>query len=133
MPTINSVQEIVATIRARMVSQVGAGGKHENTQRVKQHSKADANALAEKKMNALIGRRVKAIKRDDPKRGNKVFRIFLESVLLSEFGEGLINDPGFYTMVGDIQQAMEADPELSNAIDKAIVVLLDPQTNHSSG
>jgi len=84
-------------------------------------------------MNALIGRRVKAIKRDDPKRGNKVFRIFLESVLLSEFGEGLINDPGFYNMVGDIQQAMEADPELSNAIDKAIVVLLDPQTNHSSG
>ncbi|MCH8618703.1 hypothetical protein [Undibacterium sp. TS12] len=69
--------------------------------------------------------RVKKIKPDDPKKGKKAFRIFLESVLLSELGENLINDPAFYQMVSDIQDTMEADPQILAVIDKAVADLLE--------
>lgn len=50
--------------------------------------------------------------------------MFLESVLLSELGDGLINDPGFYQMVDHVQNQMEADPHLAHAIQEAAAVLL---------
>jgi len=72
----------------------------------------------------LISRRVRSIDPDDPQRARKAFRVFLESVLLSELGDGLINDPGFYQMVDHVQNQMEADPHLAHAIQEAAAVLL---------
>lgn len=76
-------------------------------------------------MSRLIAVRIKALDPDDPKRGRKAFRIFLESVLLSELGEGLINDPQFYQMVDKIQDAMECDPRIQAAIEQAVAALLN--------
>lgn len=72
----------------------------------------------------LISRRVRSIDPDDPQRARKAFRVFLESVLLSELGGELINDPGFYQMVDHVQNQMEADPHLAHAIQEAAAVLL---------
>jgi hypothetical protein len=66
---------------------------------------------------------------DDPQRERKAFRIFLESVLLAELGDELINDPAFYQMVEDVQLQMEGDPELASAISQAAKLLLAPQKN----
>jgi len=76
-------------------------------------------------MGRLITERVKALDPEDPKRGRKAFRIFLESVLLSELGEGLINDPQFYQMVDKIQDSMERDPRILAAIEQAVTALLN--------
>lgn len=76
-------------------------------------------------MSRLIAVRIKALDPDDPKRGRKAFRIFLESVLLSELGEGLINDPQFYQMVDKIQDTMERDPRILAAIEQAVAALLN--------
>ncbi len=76
-------------------------------------------------MGRLITERVKALDPEDPKRGRKAFRIFLESVLLSELGEGLINDPQFYQMVDKIQDSMERDPRILAAIEQAVAALLN--------
>lgn len=76
-------------------------------------------------MSRLIAVRIKALDPDDPKRGRKAFRIFLESVLLSELGESLINDPQFYQMVDKIQDAMEGDPRIQAAIEQAVAALLN--------
>lgn len=91
-----------------------------------------ANAQAPRKpatsvsdnVEGLIGRRVKSIARDDPKRGRKAFHIFLEAILLSHFGEQFINDPSFQQLIDDVQDSMEADAELRPMIDTAIEHLL---------
>ena len=123
MAGIDSVQQIVATIRAEMAGRIGQG----NPTAVKAESKGRAAAKAAPKstrLGGLINQRVAALDPADPERGRKAFRIFLESVLLGEFGEELINDPGFYQMVDDIQQLMEGDARIATAIDKAVASLL---------
>lgn len=74
---------------------------------------------------ALIVQRVRAIADDDPQRRRKAFRIFLESVLSSELGGDLINDPAFHRLIDQVQQSMEANQELLPAIDRAGGFLLD--------
>ncbi|HYD79904.1 MAG TPA: hypothetical protein VEC06_08845 [Paucimonas sp.] len=73
---------------------------------------------------SLIESRVTAIDRLDPERGRKAFRVFLESVILHEFGNELMNDPAFYRLVDDIQLRMEAEPKIAAMIATAVSVLL---------
>jgi hypothetical protein len=75
-------------------------------------------------LSAVIARRVQVIDPDDPDRRRKAFRVFLESVLLDELGEALINDAGFYQLVDQVQTRMQADAELARAMDEAADLLL---------
>lgn len=74
---------------------------------------------------AVIAQRVMAIGADDPQRRRKAFRIFLESILSSELGGDLINDPAFHRLVDQVQRTMEGNAELLPAIDRAGAFLLD--------
>jgi hypothetical protein len=123
MTGINSVQQIVATIRAEMASRVAQGGVRGLKPELKRPARSKA-ATAGTRMGGLINQRVAALDPADPQRGRKAFRIFLESVLLGEFGEELMNDPAFYQMVDDVQQSMEGDARITAAIDKAVASLL---------
>jgi len=120
MTSIGNVQQIVAVIRQQLATRAspfdprlrrgeGSGG---------------AGAKSPKDIAALIGQRIKAIDRDDPNRGRKTFRVFLESILLSEFGEDLINDPQFYRIVDDVQHQMETDPSTQGTVSIAIQELV---------
>ena len=64
---------------------------------------------------AVVAQRIRAIPRDDPERERKAFRLFLETVLLSELGQSLVNDPSFAVMVAHVQAQMESDPKLKDA------------------
>jgi len=122
MTTIGPVQQIVATIRAEMGARIAAGvaPKRAGT------SAGTGTAAARKRSSALVAERVRALDPLDPDRGRKAFRIFLESVLLAELGEELINDPAFYTMVDQVQRTMEASPEIEAAMATAVARLLEP-------
>jgi hypothetical protein len=72
----------------------------------------------------VVARRIRGIDEADPDRRRKAFRIFLESALLAELGQQLINDPGFYELVAQVQAQMEADTALASAIDEAGDLLL---------
>lgn len=75
---------------------------------------------------ALIARRVEAIDPNDPDRHRKAFKVFLQSVLLAEFGADLINDAGFHQLIDDVHADMEADHELAPALRAATTRLLTP-------
>lgn len=85
---------------------------------------ATASASDTQDLAALVAQRVRTIEADDPLREKKAFRVFLETVLLSELGQHLLGDPGFSTMVDHVQSQMEADPELAKASDEAARLLL---------
>jgi len=117
MTSISSVQQIVATIRSGMGGPVPA--------KTGRKTRTDSTGQEQTGMGRLITERIKSLDPEDPKRGRKAFRIFLESVLLSELGEGLINDPQFYQMVDKIQDTMERDPRILAAIEQATAALLN--------
>jgi hypothetical protein len=86
-----------------------------------------AGAAGAETVAALVARRVQALDRADPDRHRKAFRVFLESVLLAEFGEALVNDAGFHRLVDDVQATMQADREIAGQIRGAAERLLgDP-------
>lgn len=118
MAGINSVQQIVATIRAEMSSRVVKNDRRGPAVAAKRPAHAKP-AQARSRMSGLLQQRVAALDPADPQRGRKAFRIFLESVLLAEFGEELINDPAFYAMVDQVQLAMEDDPQIAGTIARA--------------
>lgn len=123
MTAINSVQQIVASIRAEMAQRVAVG---DSAAPVAARRRARGKPAAAAS-SGMISERVKALDPADPQRGRKAFRIFLESVLLNELGQELINDSAFYQMVDQVQQTMEQDEKIAAAIDKAVASLLDQQ------
>jgi hypothetical protein len=117
--SIGTVSQLVGIIRSQLTAIENSAIKSRASTRTK-----DEQSGTTKNLDTLIGQRIKSIDRDDPQRGRKAFRIFLESILLSHFGENLINDPKFYQMVEDIQNAMESDSTVKAQIDMAIAHLL---------
>ena len=63
-----------------------------------------------------MARRIKAIDADDPRYRDKVTELFVESVLLAEFGQELINEPAFRDLARQVQSAMLADAELQASL-----------------
>lgn len=115
---IGSVSQLVNVIRSELTGRAAAPGKP--------GAKAGQGTrrYADQNLAGLIEVRIKHIARDDPQRGRKAFRVFLEAVLLSRFGEQMIADPKFYQLLDDVQRAMEADPACAKLVDEAIEQLL---------
>jgi hypothetical protein len=86
---------------------------------------------APRDLNALIASRVREVDREDPQRGRKAFRIFLEVALLSRCGEELINDPAFRQLVDDVHGALEADPGTKRLVDSAVDQLLNESSTRA--
>lgn len=105
----------VASLRRRQDPKTAAGRR--------QPSAADS-AQPQPDLAALVAQRVRSISADDPQRERKAFRIFLETVLLSELGQQLVGDPAFALMVDHVQEQMESDPELAQASLDAARLLL---------
>lgn len=75
-------------------------------------------------LEQVVSRRLQAIDAADPERRQKAFKVFLESVLLAELGEQLLNDPAFYQLVDKVQAQMQADEGLREAMAQAADWLL---------
>ncbi|KQQ96161.1 hypothetical protein [Massilia sp. Leaf139] len=118
---VSSVSQLVTVIRSELSKvatplQRAAGALAESQPRGARY--------AQSRLPGLIAARIRQIGRDDPQRGRKAFRVFLEAVLLSSFGEQMVADPRFHQLVDDVQQAMESQPACAQLVGEAIDQLL---------
>jgi len=127
MTRIESSGRIAEIIRKQVDEMRGAGNRTASATREDSKTKP-ATLQTSAELDAVIARRIRAIDVQDPQRRRKAFRVFLESVLLAELGESMINDAGFYQLVEQVQEQMEADPALTAAIDEAAILLLAEDT-----
>lgn len=116
---IGSVSDLVRVIQAQLAQKPGAPAPRARARAYPDGAGASSDQLA-----ALIESRVARLERDDPQRGRKAFRLFLETVLLAQFGTDTGNDPKFYLLVDDVQAAMERNAGTRAMMDKAIAHLL---------
>ena len=128
MTQIDSTGRLAAIIRRQVTSLArteGRGAASGRPETASQQSTSPTNeAGAPKDVAALVPRRVQAIDPDDPGRHRKAFRVFLESVLLEQFGTHLVNDPGFHQLVDDVHVQMEGDEALASAMQEATNAML---------
>jgi hypothetical protein len=119
---IGTVGQLVAVIRGQLTARIDVNAPKQRPSSTGRTT--SVRTYSPENLEALIGQRIKSIGRDDPQRGRKAFRVFLESILLSHFGDHLINDPKFYQLIDDVQMSMEADSEIRNLVASAIQHLL---------
>lgn len=117
--SIHSVTQLVAAIRTQLSQQ--ASNKQVATRQKSAHA---GKMTQQESLESLVQKKIKRIDKNAPDRGKKAFRIFLETILLTHFGEHLVNDPEFYQMVDKVQSTMESDTETKEAIDAAVRHLL---------
>jgi hypothetical protein len=122
--SIGAVNDLVAVIRTQLSA---AAARPAAAKRAGAKQRAAPGRYAQENLAGLIELRVSQIRKDDPQRGRKAFRVFLEAVLLSHFGEGMVADPKFFQMLDEVQYALEADPACAALIDTAIGHLLSQQ------
>lgn len=144
MSSIGPLPELVAHLRGELaalrgVSPVGSAlaqgaGQAAKTASAKSPQRpggrtgaaAPGSGRSPEDLATTIARRVAAIDQADPDRRRKAFRVFLESVLLDEWGPQLINDPGFYQLVANVHAQMESNAELRALMEQAADRLLGP-------
>jgi hypothetical protein len=68
---------------------------------------------------ATLASRLSALRPDDPQRTRKALRLFIEAVLLDEFGGALILDADFQHLVDNALSALEADESLGPMLSQA--------------
>lgn len=102
------------------------GGSSRSGKRAKRQQHA-TDALPED-LAVTAARRIRALDLADPDRKQKVMRVFLESVLLSELGVHLASDPAFMRMVDHVQLQLESHADLSRSMNEAAELLI-----HSAG
>jgi hypothetical protein len=115
---IGTVNELVSVIRSRL------GAAERVTARPAAGQSASGRRFTDRGITALIETRVRQIGREDPQRGRKALRVFLEVVLLNYLGEQLMHDPRFYQLLDDVQGALESDPSSAALVKQAVEHLL---------
>ena len=116
MSGVSSVGQLVAVIQSQFATKLRPAAAKRGSRRA---ATAGGQSLAQ-----LIELRVAQIDLEDPNRGRKAFRVFLEAVLLQELGGDLNADPAFHQLVDDVQRALEADVRCQPLIQDAITNLL---------
>lgn len=67
-------------------------------------------------ISGTLAQRMQAIAPDDPHRRQKAVRLFLQAELVREFGDALLNDPQFGTMLDAVQGQMAQDEITAAAV-----------------
>ncbi len=105
----------IASLRRRQDAKAGSAARP---------ATVTATAAGTPDLAVTVAQRIRSLEADDPQRERKAFRIFLETVLLSELGQHLVGDPAFVLMVDHVQGQMESDPDLAQASLEAARLLL---------
>lgn len=110
--------------RALAVIRRAASGKQPNGAAQRQSApRSDGpppQASTDAQLRAEIARRLRAVAPNDPNRRDTSVRVFLEQVLLREFGAQALGSPRFQNAVRDVQQVMDADPGVRAELDSLI-------------
>lgn len=132
--SVGGVRQLVSAIRGQLAQRAQQAQHAQHAQNTVPRAPgrgraADAGAHSDA-LDRLIELRVRGIRRDDPQRGRKAFRVFLEVVLLSELGEGLLADPRFFQLLDDVQAALENNDGGRALVAQAIDQLLAAGDQH---
>lgn len=119
MTTTGRLQQILAQVRASLAAKAerpraGATGRAASRPQSKQ-----ASATIDE-LQAHLASGLRHIDTGTTEGRRQARRVFLESVLLSEFGVLLANDPRFSDIVTGVQDSFESESELLSDLDSVL-------------
>lgn len=110
MDPINRLNRLVESLRQQMAE---SSRRLESSPRAAVGETPRGNArLSLPELRRQIQERIQAVEGTNPEARRRARRIFLESVLVWEFGDNLLADQRHQTLLDNIQAAIENDAEL---------------------
>ncbi|MEJ5992741.1 hypothetical protein WG902_22315 [Ramlibacter sp. PS3R-8] len=109
MTTIDPSSQVALALKSRIAALKERG-------RAKDSSPQQASPAHQGAITGTLTQRMQAIAPDDPHRRQKAVRLFLQAELVREFGDGLLNDPQFGTMLDAVQEQMAQDKTAAAAV-----------------
>lgn len=121
MTTVGRLQQILAQIRSSLASKADA----QRTSRSAGRGAPTRSALTDSRptveeLKAQISGGLTAADLASPQGRQQARRVFLESVLLAEFGAALANDARFAEIVSGVQESFEHEPSLLAELDSVL-------------
>ena len=121
MTTVGRLQQILAQIRSTLASKADSQKTSRTAGRAAAVRGAPVGARPTvEELKAQISGGLAATDPASPEGRQQARRVFLESVLLAEFGVDLANDPRFAEIVSGVQETFEHDPELLEGLDAVL-------------
>jgi hypothetical protein len=115
MNPINSLDSIAEIIRRRassdLTTKLSSNSSSSQTESKRQAYVAAKQQTAEV-VKLKIVEAIKLIDKNDKNRNKKSMNIFVENVLLWQFGEELINDPAFSQLVNEVGELLSNDTKI---------------------
>lgn len=120
MDPLSSLDNIAELIRRRVFET--SSNKIDKSYSDQLSQARQKHAIAKEKtaesVRLKIVKEVKAIDSHDSKKNQKTMGIFVENVLLWQFGDNLINDPNFINLVDDVGSALLKEPSIIDQLNK---------------
>jgi len=117
---INQIMEIVRT----QVSGKTSGVKKSKSAAAQKPSTGKVGKISQTELKKKITEKLKSTGSNTPESLQKSKEIFLESVILWEFGENLINDPSFPILIDKIRTTLDEDEQTSKNFERLINQLM---------
>lgn len=119
MDPINPLDQMTELLRKRMATEVS--GKSTSVNKGKSTSvsdKAILGRISTGELNTKIVTQIKQIEPNDAQRNQKAMHIFLENILIWQFGDELLNDSDFSRLVSEVKEALEKVPITTQLFDQ---------------
>jgi hypothetical protein len=123
MDPLSSLDAIAELIRRRAsettLNKLDRTSSEKLTQAKQKH--LVAKQMTSESVKLKIINAIKLINHQDAKKNQKIVKIFVENVLIWQFGEDLINDPSFIILVDEVSFAMLNEPSALNQLNMLAV------------
>ena len=119
---LGSLTRAIATLRKNL-GKAGEAGAKQATAGKQRRAQEQGVPVAASHV-ATLASRLAVLKRDDPQRARKALRLFIEAVLLDEFGEELILGAEFERLVDRTLVALEGDEAIRQMLNEGVDELL---------
>jgi hypothetical protein len=119
MEPVNGLSQVLSILRRQMSERSGRLG-NQAALAPSQSAQNATSAEALLQVQRKVQDRIRALDPNDEKRERKAVRIFLEGVLSHEFGDSMLTDPAFYTLIEDVQLAMESDSAIGKTLSRMV-------------
>lgn len=116
MEPINPLDALAELIRRRATESNKADKSLANRLTHTNHKHTVTRHQTAESVKLKIIEAIRNIDKSDKRKNQKSVHIFVENILLWQFGDELINDPSFSQLVTDVRDAMLKDPDIAHQI-----------------
>jgi hypothetical protein len=118
---IDNTSELISALRSQLATRAeGLRNVGNRTVDAGKNEVRNAGPVSVEELRRRVGREIASLDMKLPANRRRARIIFIESVLTWDFGDELLNDPQFDFFVRDVEESLNANPDVAASLDKVL-------------